>query len=726
MGNIKNFNFNKLDFKLSNSDYWDLFLATDEAPTLECSGLTAGDCLVVWYDFNNPNIYSTGSTSATSIYSLVTWDKAVNTGYSLNTIGLTGIDNGLITFDKLSGDTSNQALLSALTNTTLIIPSGDTRLNLNRVTGTTNNFIYPIQIISGDTGYYSQFCGGFYQGFYKLDGYSYELLPTRVENAWSAEFWLKPQDLCISYSGTILNDIYPNNKGFFFYMGTRAENKFWNVWEGADTGCTINCDQPVGCSDTVSEWCTIPKESEISIIGDYGVAIPLDPPQVSVDIITNQFLIYGRAHACETEQLTGETGTIIYNPFSGSTSGETSCGCGCDTCNSCKQKHDALGTKSACDYDGKGIVVVKTSEVLTNNNNPFLVYGRAKKGGSSCGCAACSGPNDGLGNETVCSFSGMTGPDTELDYKLDVIDNALGFRVKNDGSIGYRLLTVTGGCVTSSAGTKTYVTGTTIEEQYSASGMVNTNEWSYVVIKFVTDYKADCELLKSKPRKGKLMFYVNARLKFVVDEFDEFIARRLNEYKDKQIGVPFNFSLGGGSQGLIESQTFGGLDENDRDLLIEENFAGTFIGGISEFKFNICDLTYCDIQYNYENYFNTHNLSNDVKLPLSSGIYYGKINKTTINLLDISGLTFTLTTSVVNSYITINHNVTGYGYILIPHSFEQPSNLKNSTNGCLGFNVPYLLQSDMIIKDANGFDVRYKVYRTYNRTTGEANIWMCD
>jgi hypothetical protein len=115
-----------------------------------------------------------------------------------------------------------------------------------------------------------------------------------------------------------------------------------------------------------------------------------------------------------------------------------------------------------------------------------------------------------------------------------------------------------------------------------------------------------------------------------------------------------------------------------------------------------------------------------VKLPLSSGIYYGKINKTTINLLDISGLTFTLTTSVVNSYITINHNVTGYGYILIPHSFEQPSNLKNSTNGCLGFNVPYLLQSDMIIKDANGFDVRYKVYRTYNRTTGEANIWMCD
>ena len=43
------------------------------------------------------------------------------------------------------------------------------------------------------------------------------------------------------------------------------------------------------------------------------------------------------------------------------------------------------------------------------------------------------------------------------------------------------------------------------------------------------------------------MFYINGKLKYVVDEFDEFIGRRLNEYKDKQICVPFNMSLGGGS-----------------------------------------------------------------------------------------------------------------------------------------------------------------------------------
>ena len=41
MGNIKNFNFNKLDLKLSNSDYWDFFLATDEYN--DCGGGAGGN-----------------------------------------------------------------------------------------------------------------------------------------------------------------------------------------------------------------------------------------------------------------------------------------------------------------------------------------------------------------------------------------------------------------------------------------------------------------------------------------------------------------------------------------------------------------------------------------------------------------------------------------------------------------------------------------------------------
>jgi hypothetical protein len=606
MSNIKNFNFNNLDLKLTNSDYWDFFLATDEGPAPNCIGLMSGTCFVVWYDFNNLNVYPNSATSATTIYSLVTWDEAVNTGYTLNTIGLTGIDNGLISFVPQSGDTTNLILLSALTGSTLVIPSGDTRLTMTQVTGMTGNYVYPIYHFTDTTftvGDYKTFCGGFYQGYYKLDGNSYEILPVRVNQAWAAEFWIQPSSsACTGTTGTTLNDTYPNNKGIFFYMGTRAENKFWNQFEGNDTGCTYNCFVDSGCTamtsgwtaSTISPWCTIPKEIDISIIGDYGVAIPLDPPQIEIDLITNPFLIYGRANTSPYQGLTGNAGTILYSTGSTDTniSGFTY------ICNVCGGPHDGLGNQTACSYDGNGIVVVKSAVHTTNFQNPFLIYGRGS-GLITTGDTCCGGPNDGLGSETAWSFSGFTSPTTEIDYKLDNIDNSLAFIIKDNGSIGYRLMTVTGSCYSATTGETLYSSGVTIQEEYSVSGMVLADTWSYVVIRFVTNYLDDCQLESANPRTGRLMFYVNARLKFVVEDFPEFVARRLNEYKSKQIGVPFNFSLGGGSQGLVESMTFDGLDMSDRGLPIEENFGGSFLGDISQFKFNICDLTFCDIQYNF-------------------------------------------------------------------------------------------------------------------------------
>ncbi len=589
MGNIKNFNFNNLDLKLSKSDYWDFYLANDDRGG-NCDALLSGSCSVVWYDFNNSNIYNNGDKD--TIYSLYSWTGATNTGYTLNTIGLTGIDNGLITFDKTSGDTTNQALLSALTESVLVIPSGDTRLVMNRVTGTTSNLNYDIDygldIISGS---YAKFLGGFYQGYYKLDGTTYELLPTRVENSWSTEFWIKPEFNEVT-TGTTLNDLYPNNKGMFFYMGTRAENKFWNQFYGADTGCTSDCTSSACTSgETVSEWCTIPKETDITLVGDYEIGIPLSPPQVEIDVITNNFLIYGRGHGHNGPRYTGETGLVVIDEPTGTTVNPLNCGC-----RGCGGPNDGLGSQTVCSYSGDGIAVRRVRKSLTNEQNPFLIYGKAEPG--RCRCARCSGSGDGLGNQTVCSFSGRTAPLETIDYNLDIIDNAIGFRIKDDGSIGYRLLTVTGKCETIN-GERINATGVTIEERYSPSGAVETDVWSYIVLKFVTDYKSECDLTTAYKRKGKLMVYVNGKLKQVFDNFSEFIARRLDEHKSKQVGVPFNFSLGGGTQGLLESQTFDGLDPNDRNLPIETNFAGSFIGSISQFKFNICELKYCNIIQNF-------------------------------------------------------------------------------------------------------------------------------
>jgi len=112
-----------------------------------------------------------------------------------------------------------------------------------------------------------------------------------------------------------------------------------------------------------------------------------------------------------------------------------------------------------------------------------------------------------------------------------------------------------------------------------------------VSIRFSLDEDIPEDELDCAPlRIGKLMFYVDGRLKHTVYDVDEFVARRLNEYKDKQLGVPFNISLGGGSQGLLESMTFDGQDPDDLGLTIEQNFAGTFIGDISQFRFYVCDL----------------------------------------------------------------------------------------------------------------------------------------
>ena len=487
MGNIKNFNFNKLDLKLSNSEYWDFYLATDEGYTYNPTGVTSGDSFVVWYDFNNPNIFISGDTSATTIYSLVTWTGATNTGYTMTTIGLTGIDNGLVIFEKISGDTSNQALMSALTGSTLIIPSGDTRLVMNAVTGTTGNFIYPITYVidSAPIGNYVNLCGGFYQGYYKLDGNSYEVLPVRMSQAWGAEFWLNPQDGCSGYTGTTsgmtgtttLNEMYPNNAGFFFYMGTRAENKFWNVWNGADVGCTSACTVPSGCTDILSPWCTVVKENDVTIVGDYGVGIPLDPPQVYYELITNGFLIYGRSYDGSAPLLTGATNTLSITTATTesqlvSTTGGTCEDCGDDFLDdgfvgdfgTCGISTDGLGAQRVGCYDGNGIIVVKTAKVRTDFTNGFLVYGRGSGivgtgTTSGCTCEACIGPRDGYGSKTVCSYSGYTSPEYTVDYAVDIIDNALGFRVTDNGAIGYRLLTVT-----ATTG-NTCITGVTVDRK---------------------------------------------------------------------------------------------------------------------------------------------------------------------------------------------------------------------------------------------------------------------
>ena len=557
--NIHNYDLNNLKLRVSNKDYWDFYLADGSVISSPFTGTTSGTCFITHFDFNDPQIYSSGATSADTIYSLQTWTGATNTGYTLTTIGITGIDNGLVTFDKTTGDTTNTALLSALTATTLVIPSGDTRFIMNRVTGMTGDYVYPMEIITdtGSTGNYAQLCGGFYQGYYKLDGYDYQVLPNRFPRGWVSEIWLRKSDSsCSGTTGTTLNDTYPDNKGFFFHMGTRAENKFWTVFGGLNSGCTSACTTPIGCTGTPTEWCTVPKEDEITLADGH----PLSPPLIKFITITNGFMIYNQ-------------------------------GCGGST-------HYGIrypAGKKAPDWNGGSVIWTATTLEHVDNRNPFMVYCNA------CDSTNCSGCTTEC--RTVDSYTGATKPDTILDVNADIVDNAIGFRIKDDGSIGYRLLSFTGACTGD-----TYISGVTVTENYSASGTVSGDVWTNVSIRFYayeeyTEYQLNCD----GRRLGWLGIYVNGKLKLWVDDFLEIVPRRLNDDRNKQLAVPYNISLGGGSQGLLESMTFDGQDPSDLGLNIEQNFAGTFVGDISQFKFYGCNLDWTMIENDYNQELSRYN-----------------------------------------------------------------------------------------------------------------------
>jgi hypothetical protein len=123
---------------------------------------------------------------------------------------------------------------------------------------------------------------------------------------------------------------------------------------------------------------------------------------------------------------------------------------------------------------------------------------------------------------------------------------------------------------------------------------------------------------------GRLKIYVNGKPFFTIENFEEIIPRALNTDKEKQLGVPFNMSWGGGTQGLHENlifssctlpytdyiqdpelfpenvlsgTTFAGMKTN---ILLEQNFGGTFEGGVSQFRMYVDPLTAPEIKHNFK------------------------------------------------------------------------------------------------------------------------------
>lgn len=484
---INSYFFKNIKAELSNEGYWDLTLSSDETDcdfdVLNRTTVFSGE---TYFDFSNSSSFS---TPYSGVCSLTSWETealegcttgftgSITSGFTICDIGLCGVDNGFV---------------PNLTGETMTFVSGDTQLCLTRVTGST--YTYPMSPITGGTeGTYMNFCGGFFQGFWALDGYPYKLLPKRYNYGWTVEAFVKLSGDCSSFTGDTLNDVHPDNKGIFFFMGTRAENKWCDNFSGA-TGYTTCTGIPLSATPICDVYET-PTE--------------------------NPFICYGK------------------------------CGTEIDT---------------SCDSD--------CAEALSGDCKP----------------ASCS-------EYITCN------------YPADLEDNAFALRIKDDGSLGYRAATFSGACQTSTStgstsGQTIYVTGVTFNEYYATGDTVTPNEWAHVAVSYipynVLVHDCDNTIYPDPHRDGRLVFYINGKRVGIQENVREQVFRALRENKDKQEGVPFNMSVGGGTQGLAESQTFGGPDPGVADLAMEKNFGGSFIGGIGKVRFHINALNTIQIRHNFE------------------------------------------------------------------------------------------------------------------------------
>jgi hypothetical protein len=636
---------------------------------------TYGNKLPIYLDTNDTNTVQNitlnyGSYNPNNIFVSQNYYNPFNTdidcepeGSSCD-IGLTGIDNGLV---------------SGMTGQTIYYTNGifgpsvkfsrqfyDRRFKMFQVTGYTDlpniRFIgftgsVAYEVVSKyDTfiGRYHELYGGFYQGFYKLHGYGYDIFPERVNKGWTVEMILKPR-LVNEYSPgagrTTLNEIYPSNKNIFFYLGTRAENKFYHYADGTPNCFTGYTRITTGLSNI--ETCACCNKSVTN-----SRCIYVYPPR-SVGGVHDPHANYG----C--------------NICNGDATVSSSCGCGCELtpCKTCGWE---------CRTHTCGNIILPTP-TPTPSSTPAPSDCIIPTPCEVCTtCQTCDTCND-------CSYTGFSSiEDTcEKDPKWDAISNNLAFRLCGDPKnpqIGIRVLKFTGDCETtgscSTTGT-TFATGyTTIEycspPIYPYCQVINPayldyehwfqvdivwerNTWlDYCDLKFkgglddITDtfslqYLAnnsvaliappytrgteDIEvdiiqlnekwLLDSYYRKGKLKIYINGRIFYTIDDFEEVIPRALNTDKEKQVGVPFNISWGGGTQGLRENLTFtnfAGIQVYEQDpeclptidfsgtsleglttnILLEQNFAGTFEGGISQFRFYVEPLSAPEIKHNFD------------------------------------------------------------------------------------------------------------------------------
>lgn len=552
MSNILNHNRNIFDFYINRDEYWDFILCLDSVGSSSEYDSNSDDCLSVFIDTDdNDCVWFDDLTSKSE------WYDSVNGNMTLDSIGFTGVDNGIVLYEK--DKITNKEFLDLFLDTHMTLEG--TNFKLKKVNGNNQLYDYTADITYDENIQVAKLNGGFYQGFFKVEDKDYQVLPDSIDKGWCFSFVLKKEDF-INENDT-LNKKHPQNKGIFFYIGTRAENKWYKYYKTDGNYEVVNHDY---CEDYSDEYTKITGNTTDYVVkeekeneGDY----------FSDNYVKKNNYFDAEADCCDfyvTEEYVEKDVEI--------------------------KKDENLKTEEGYNLYQPNIVEIKT-------DNKFITYNRSKDG-------LCIG--DGHEDEEVIIYD-VKVPNMEnyfllfdrtcKGYTTDTIDelieekskvydiyedlyrNALAFQITDDGEIGYKYL------VRDCENPENYYK---IESEFSNKGVINEKSWYNVSVK-VEKYKKD-EMI--------LYFYVNGKLVLVSRPLPMLNLRKLNDLSSKQEGVPYNISIGGGTQGLCDVVYIDYMNDNTVLLPIEKEFGGTFIGYIKEFKFYTCPVNFEKISKDFE------------------------------------------------------------------------------------------------------------------------------
>ena len=452
-----------------------------------------------------------------------------------------------------------------------------------RFSGNTKETIYNIVSKTGTTiGYYNQLYGGFYQGFFKLFGYDYEVFPTRTNEGWTVEMLLRArqEDQYVPTTGqATLNLTYPENTNTFFYFGTRAENKYYHHASGSpasDSGYTRVTSVLEGCLKTC---------------------------------------------ACSNTGITYSRCVEVYEPLVYTAQHNTTCNCGCNTTTSVPNSdkdplYDSMSNSFSLRLSGDPANPKVCVKVLTFT-------------GGCVTTGTC--PTTGITYQTGYTITEHCSTNTIFNYCST--DNPLYLNKEHWFLVDcvWERSTYYDTCDLYYRGGLGLISDTEYVDSLSNNTILLiqppiTHEGSPPAEQVEIVNLNERWLIERSDRLGSLKIFVNGKLLFVINGFEEVIPRALNTDKEKQLGVPFNISWGGGTQGLRESTTFEecptsltgmtyiqdpevmpnetlsgtSLSALTTNILIEPTFGGSFDGAISQFRMYTEPLSVPEILHNFD------------------------------------------------------------------------------------------------------------------------------